>query len=138
VGAAVISLKLNPVSDFKTDKPDELNRQLSQLEDSHEDALRTLAEKSLTSLTVTSLRRAQLLAKVGELTEVDTSTAVVLVQLPAPSQQNAGRDLVIALSSGSNSVTVKPVAGAINGAASISISGIGATRIYSTGRAWYA
>ncbi len=81
----MISLKLNPVSDFKTDKPDELNRQLSQLEDSH-----------------------------------------------------AGRDLVIALSSGSNSVTVKPVAGAINGAASISISGIGATRIYSTGRAWYA
>ncbi len=134
----MIAIKFRQVSEFATADPGELNRQLSQLEDSHEDAISKVAAQAEPTPTVSGRKRATDLAKLDELTLADATSADVVVLLPTPSTKIAGKGLVVISVSAANNVIVQPVAGLVNGAASLTIAAVGATRFYCSGEGWYA
>ncbi len=134
----MIAVKFRTVSEFATTNPTELGRQLSQLEDGHEEALSKVAALAEPTPTVSGRKRATDLAKLDELTLADATSANVMVLLPTPSTKIAGKSLVVIAVSAANNVIVQPVAGLVNGAASLTIAAVGATRFYCSGEGWYA
>ena len=55
----------------------------------------------------------------GEFILVDTSSGAITLRLPEPTEENVGREVVWRIFAGVNGVVLAPVAGLIDGAASV-------------------
>ncbi len=130
---------LRTLSNFDTEDPAELARQLSQLEQNVDDAVRSTVASSVAPFQPTSRVTAAYVASIDQLVRVDTVSGNVAVTLPIATVKNAGRTVAIARMSASNTLTVAPVQGTVNGAASLALTA--AVRLFflvSDGVGWWS
>ena len=127
------------VGTFNTKEPTELSRQLTQLEQNVDDAIRSTAKATLPVFTPTNRKTTTYTAAVGELVRVDTSAANVSIVLPVATPQNAGQSILVARMSSSNTLTVGSVSGLVNATASLALTA--AVRLFvlvSDGVGWWS
>lgn len=130
---------LRIIGTYLTDKPVELSRQLSQLEQNVDDAVKSVQRGTQPVFQPTNRKTATYTAAVGELVRVDTSASDVSVVLPVATPQNAGLTIAVARMSAANALTVGSASGLVNGTASLTLTA--AVRLFllvSDGVGWWS
>lgn len=126
----MIQPNLRPISQF--DGPDAATRRLSQFEGNVKQALDNIAKQAAPLLKPTNLKDS---AYVAGLDELVPCAGTFQVTLPAATFNNAGRSVGVVVRSGT--VTVVPVAGLVQGAASDALATVGMRLYVSDGVGWW-
>ncbi len=130
---------LRTVGNFTAKDPTQLERQLSQLEQNVDDALRSTVVAFVPVPQPTNTKTAAYVAALDEMVRVNTAAGSVTIVLPVATPQNAGRGIAVARLSAANTLTVAPVSGTVNGAASLALTA--AVRLFfllSDGAGWWS
>ena len=116
----------------------ELVRQLNQFEQNVSDSFVRVGDQFLPRLSPTPNQRANYVAKIGDLVELDSSGGNLIVTFPAAAKGTEGVALGLVRLSGSNTITLVPVSGKINGAATVTLSTtVKAYLFVSDGSGWW-
>ncbi len=133
-----MNLELKKVKQFSQD---ELLRQLVQLEENIDIALKAIINAMAIKLRPTNRKTETYAAKVFDLVMVDTTAGDVSITMPAPSPLNAGQTIGIVTLSASNNVNLSSADGrdTLNGGATDLVGGsIKLTTYISSGEGWYS
>lgn len=133
-----MALKFQLIREFPTDSPPALKEALSRLERNVEAQFFSVVQAIDAPLQVAErISSSGRTALPGQATPVDTSAGSLTVLIPSPAATKR-KTLVLIKTSSANTLTVQPVSGAINGAASLAITAIGARVLYSDGEGYWA
>lgn len=124
---------LRTINTFRTDDPDELDRQLGQFEQNVDDAIRGVANVSPSLLRPTNLKRAAYTAAVDELVLCSGTFAV---KLPVGSVQNIGRQVGVLVTT-AGTITVSSAKGNVQNGASDALATVGLRVYVSDGTNWW-
>lgn len=119
---------------------DEQSRQLADLEDRAEQAVRVVDKGKLGPLTVTDVLEAHYRARVGEFVRVRRAGTDFTVFLPPPSQGIAGQSIIVKdVWGASGTVTIRATAGQVDGSSTSAInSAYEAKHLVCDGENWWS
>jgi hypothetical protein len=126
---------LKRVYSFTTEAP--LKGEIERFERNTDEETRAI-RTDMHKLFVPDVARSTQYALPRNLVRCDTSAGNLTVKLPAPSADNAGLPFPIVKTSASNTLTVQPLTGSINGASSLALTNIGLHLIYCDGATYWA